>query len=208
MYELALLLLKKINDLGYVAYIVGGYPRDKYLNIESFDIDICTNMKPDMLKEYFNVTRDNGYGSVIIDNKFEVTTFRRDTYDNSRYPKIEYVNSLEEDLERRDFIINTLCIDYKGNYIDKLDAIKDIENKIIRTVKNSNNSFKEDPLRIVRALRFKIDLNFKLNSDIINSINEFSYLLDTISKNRLEKEIEKSHNKEELVGELNERKSN
>lgn len=208
MYELALLLLKKINDLGYVAYIVGGYPRDKYLNIESFDIDICTNMKPDMLKEYFNVTRDNGYGSVIIDNKFEVTTFRRDTYDNSRYPKIEYVNSLEEDLERRDFIINTLCIDYKGNYIDKLGAIKDIENKIIRTVKNSNNSFKEDPLRIVRALRFKIDLNFKLNSDIINSINEFSYLLDTISKTRLEKEIEKSHNKEELVGELNERKSN
>ncbi len=208
MYELALLLLKKINDLGYVAYIVGGYPRDKYLNIESFDIDICTNMKPDMLKEYFNVTRDNGYGSVIIDNKFEVTTFRRDTYDNSRYPKIEYVNSLEEDLERRDFIINTLCIDYKGNYIDKLGAIKDIENKIIRTVKNSNDSFKEDPLRIVRALRFKIDLNFKLNSDIINSINEFSYLLDTISKTRLEKEIEKSHNKEELVGELNERKSN
>lgn len=208
MYELALLLLKKINDLGYVAYIVGGYPRDKYLNIESFDIDICTNMKPDMLKEYFNVTRDNGYGSVIIDNKFEVTTFRRDTYDNSRYPKIEYVNSLEEDLERRDFIINTLCIDYKGNYIDKLGAIKDIENKIIRTVKNSNDIFKEDPLRIVRALRFKIDLNFKLNSDIINSINEFSYLLDTISKTRLEKEIEKSHNKEELVGELNERKSN
>lgn len=208
MYELALLLLKKINDLGYVAYIVGGYPRDKYLNIESFDIDICTNMKPDMLKKYFNVTRDNDYASVIIDNKFEVTTFRRDTYDNSRYPKIEYVNSLEEDLERRDFIINTLCIDYKGNYIDKLGAIKDIENKIIRTVKNSNNSFKEDPLRIVRALRFKIDLNFKLNSDIINSINEFSYLLDTISKTRLEKEIEKSHNKEELVGELNERKSN
>lgn len=208
MYELALLLLKKINDLGYVAYIVGGYPRDKYLNIESFDIDICTNMKPDMLKEYFNVTRDNGYASVIIDNKFEVTTFRRDTYDNSRYPKIEYVNSLEEDLERRDFIINTLCIDYKGNYIDKLGAIKDIENKIIRTVKNSNDIFKEDPLRIVRALRFKIDLNFKLNSDIINSINEFSYLLDTISKTRLEKEIEKSHNKEELVGELNERKSN
>lgn len=208
MYELALLLLKKINDLGYVAYIVGGYPRDKYLNIESFDIDICTNMKPDMLKEYFNVTRDNGYGSVIIDNKFEVTTFRRDTYDNSRYPKIEYVNSLEEDLERRDFIINTLCIDYKGNYIDKLGAIKDIENKIIRTVKNSNDIFKEDPLRIVRALRFKIDLNFKLNSDIINNINEFSYLLDTISKTRLEKEIEKSHNKEELVGELNERKSN
>lgn len=208
MYELALLLLKKINDLGYVAYIVGGYPRDKYLNIESFDIDICTNMKPDMLKKYFNVTRDNGYASVIIDNKFEVTTFRRDTYDNSRYPKIEYVNSLEEDLERRDFIINTLCIDYEGNYVDKLGAIKDIENKIIRTVKNSNDSFKEDPLRMVRALRFKIDLNFKLNSDIINSINEFSYLLDTISKTRLEKEIEKSHNKEELVGELNERKSN
>lgn len=207
MYERALSLLKKINELGYDAYIIGGYPRDKYLNKESFDIDICTNMTPDILEKHFKIETNNGYGSVII-NSFEVTTFRKDTYENSRYPRVEYVNTLDEDLMRRDFIINTLCIDYNGNFIDKLGTIKDIDEKVIRTVKNSKESFIEDPLRIVRALRFKIDLNFNLNDDIIDSINELKYLLNNLSKTRLEKEIEKCHNKKELIGELNERKSN
>ena len=211
MYENALLLLNKIKNLGYDAYIVGGYPRDKYLGINSFDIDICTNMTPDIIKQYFNVTKDNGYGSVIIDDVYEVTTYRKDIYNDSRFPKIEYVDTLDEDLMRRDFVINTLCIDHNGNYIDKLGAIKDINDKKIKTIKKSSESFKEDPLRIVRALRFKLDLNFELNNDIIDSINKYGYLLNSISKNRIEREINKSKKKEELyklVGEVYERKSN
>lgn len=199
MYEEALLLLKKINDLGFEAYIVGGFPRDKYLGLNSTDIDICTNLKANEASKYFSITGITKYGTYKINN-FEITTFRKDIYTNSRYPEIEYVDTLDEDLLRRDFIMNTLCIDYKGDYIDKLGAIEDINNKIIRTVKDSDISFKEDPLRIIRALRFKIDLNFELSSDIINSIKINDYLIKSISKARLNKEIGKAKDKSKLIG--------
>lgn len=198
MYNEAILILKKMHDLGYVGYIVGGYPRDKYLGIESYDIDICTNMKIEELFKYFDVEDETLFGSCKI-NDIEVTTYRCDTYNDSRYPIVEYVKTLKEDLQRRDFIMNTLCIDYNGNYVDLLGARKDIDNKIINTVKNANVSFREDPLRMIRALRFKIDLNFSLSSDIINEIEKNKELINTISKKRLEKEINKCKNKEKLL---------
>ena len=118
MYKTALELLKEINSHGYVSYIVGGYPRDLYLNRESLDIDICTNATPKDLKDIFGdimLPKEN-YGSVtVIKNKirFEITTFRHDIkYENNRTPlEIEYINNLEDDLRRRDFTINTLCRD-------------------------------------------------------------------------------------------------
>lgn len=214
MYNKTLELLKKINYLGYEAYIVGGYPRDKYLNIENPDIDICTNMLPITIKENFNVTKDNGYGSLIIDNQFEITTYRKDIYIDSRFPKIEFVKFLEEDLKRRDFTINTLCIDFNGNYVDKLNAISDLNNKIIRTINDADISFKEDPLRIIRAIRFKIDLDFNLSNDVMESIKENKNLLKTVSQKRIEKEINKIKNMDkiyiidEYIGDVYERKSN
>jgi len=209
MYKNALILLEKINKLGYEAYIVGGYSRDKYLGIKSYDIDICTNMTPDIIKKNFNVTKDNNYGSLIIDNIYEITTYRKDIYLDSRFPKIEFVDNLEEDLKRRDFTINTLCIDYNGNYIDKLNSINDLNNKIIKTVKNSDESFNEDPLRIIRALRFKIDLDFTLSKEIIESIDKNKHLLTKVSKKRIEKEINKCRKIDDLnkeTGVLYERK--
>ena len=191
-------MIKKMHNLGYEGYIVGGYPRDKYLGIESYDIDICTNMKIEELEKYFDVTDKTNFSSCKIDN-IEVTTYRLDIYTDSRYPTVKYVETLEEDLKRRDFIINTLCIDYNGNYVDIFNARSDIDNKIIRTIKDSDVSFREDPLRIVRALRFKIDLNFSLSSDIINSIEKNKDLIKTISKKRLEKEINKCKNKDKLL---------
>lgn len=198
MYEKSLLLLQEINKLGFEAYIVGGFARDKYLGINSTDIDICTNMSFLEAKKYFKITDITNYGTYKIQN-YEIATFRKDLYNNSRYPSITYVATLDEDLLRRDFIINTLCIDYKGNYVDKLGAMKDLDLKIIRTVKDSDVSFKEDPLRIVRALRLQIDLNFKLSSDIIDSIKKNISLLGKISQTRIIKEINKSKNKDKLM---------
>lgn len=198
MYDRAIEILKKINSLGYEAYIVGGYPRDKYLGINNDDIDICTNMNFENLEKYFKLSNKTNYGTCNIDS-FEVTLFRKDYYDNSRYPKIELVETLKEDLMRRDFIINTLCIDSNGNYVDLMGAINDLDNKIINTIKNANISFKEDPIRIIRALRFSLDLNFKLDYDIINSINLNKNLLNRISKKRLNKEINKCKNKDLLL---------
>lgn len=106
MYEAALNILNKLDKLGYESYIVGGFARDLYLKINSSDIDICTSATPDIIKNLFFVIKDNSkFGSVIIEFEqcnFEITTFRKDEYINNRFPKITFVNSLKEDLQRRD----------------------------------------------------------------------------------------------------------
>lgn len=210
MYEEAISILKKIEKLGFEAYIVGGYPRDKYMKKESFDIDLCSNIKEQILKENFNITKYNNYASYVIDDKFELTLFRKDSYKKPRYPKITLINDLKEDLLRRDFTINTLCIDSNGKYIDLLGAKSDIENKIIKTVKSADISFNEDPLRIIRALRFKIDLGFELSNEIIKSINNNKNNLKNINKLLIYREIDKiKNNKNDIynyIGDEYERK--
>ncbi len=197
MYETAIKLLNKINELGYDSYIVGGYPRDKYMGIISEDIDICTNMTPDVMKKYFEVTHSfEKYGSMRIlyyGYTFEVTTFRKDgEYKDKRRPEtVEFVSTLEEDLKRRDFIMNTLCIDKDGNYLDLLGARKDIDNKIIRVVGNTNKKLSEDPLRIIRALRFTVDFDFCLDDDIKNFIENNHEYLSLISETKKREEFSK-----------------
>lgn len=203
MYDIALDLLNKISDLGYDAYIVGGYPRDLYLNKVNPDIDICTNAKYDDLKECFSITKGN-FGSMRLkykDFEFEITTFRKELeYDKNRFPKtIEFVDKLTEDLKRRDFIINTLCIDKFGEYIDILGAKHDINNKIIRCVGDADYKISQDILRSLRAIRFATILNFKLDNELKISIKKYGYLLNNLSDKRKEEELNKilnSDNKE------------
>lgn len=212
MYEKAIFILKKINELGFEAYIIGGYPRDKYLNINSSDIDICSNIPSDILNKNFNITKYNNYASYIIDNEFELTLFRKDDYQNPRYPTIELVKTLKDDLIRRDFTINTLCLNQDGEYIDLMNAIDDINKKIIKTIKQADISFKEDPIRMIRALRFKIDLNFNLSEEIKKAMIDNKKLLKKINKKLLEKEIDKvKGNRKEIddyIGDLYEGKNN
>jgi tRNA nucleotidyltransferase (CCA-adding enzyme) len=195
MYEIALNLLTKIDELGYVAYIVGGYPRDKYRNENSSDIDICTSMTPDSMKEHFDIIKSfEKYGSMRIlyeGYTFEVTTFRKDgIYADKRRPeKVIFVDTLEEDLKRRDFIMNTLCIDKEGNYVDLLGARKDIDNKIIQVVGEVEKKLQEDPLRMIRALRFSASLDFSLSPDIEKFILENKDLIDNISKQYIKREL-------------------
>lgn len=198
MYEAALSLLKKIHQLGYEAYIVGGYPRDLYMGIPSTDIDICTSMLPDMIRKNFSIVESHfEYGSFVIEEsqfRFEITTYRKDYYINNRYPKIEFVDSLKEDLNRRDFIINTLCINDNGEYIDLLGARKDIDQGKLCMVGDPNIRLKEDPLRIIRALRFASDLDFEMDTSLYESIKQNKELLNTLSLSRMEKEIQKVRN--------------
>ena len=193
MYEAALNILNKLDKLGYESYIVGGFARDLYLKINSSDIDICTSATPDIIKNLFFVIKDNSkFGSVIIEFEqcnFEITTFRKDEYINNRFPKITFVNSLKEDLQRRDFIINTLCIDKDGNFVDLMKAINDIDNKIINCVGEANIKLSEDPLRILRCIRFACKLNFTINEDVTNLIKKYTYKLKSLSNKRVKKEI-------------------
>lgn len=199
MYEIALNILNKLEENGFKAYIVGGYPRDKYMNKESLDIDICTSAKVEDIDKLFdNVDKTySKYGNVIINinnYKYEVTTFRKDLYKKNRNDVIiEYVNTLEEDLKRRDFIINTLCIDKNGNYIDLMGARKDIDNKIIRLV-GDITKLKDDPLRILRAIRFASTLEFKLDEKLEKGIIKYGYLIKELSNNKKKTEIDKINN--------------
>lgn len=198
MYEIAIKMLNKLTENGFEAYIVGGYPRDLILNRESFDIDICTNAKPKELKEIFkdSMLSKVEYGSVTViyrKVRFEITTFRKDLkYENHRVPtKIKYIGSLADDLKRRDFTINTLCIDSNGNIIDLLNARKEIESKTIKMVGNPKYRLKEDSLRILRAIRFSTILDFKLDDELKKYIKKYGYLLKDLSYFRKKEELEK-----------------
>lgn len=196
MYETALNILNIIENNGYKAYIVGGYPRDKYLGIESTDIDICTNAKVADLELLFNDidTKYKNYGNCIVhmnNYNFEITTFRKEKYLTNRNDvEIDFIDSLNEDLIRRDFTINALCIDKDGKYIDILNSINDLDNKTIRLIGNVDR-LKDDPLRILRAIRFSGNLNFKLDNYLIEGINKYGYLIANLSNNKINEEINK-----------------
>ena len=124
MYKKAIEVLNIFFNNGFDAYIVGGYVRDKLLDIKTNDIDICTNAKPKDIVKLFDIqsSDETQYGAVKIIYKnynFDVTTFRKDIkYEDNRKPiKIKYINNLKKDLLRRDFTINTICIDKDNNYV-------------------------------------------------------------------------------------------
>lgn len=198
MLEIALKLLKKIEKSGFSAYIVGGFVRDYIMGRNSADVDIATNATPKQLREIFpnSSIAKEAYGSITVVLKkvrFEITTFRRElTYYNNRKPiEIEYIDDLLEDLKRRDFTINTLCMDSNKNIIDLLDGRVDIDNKLIRTVGDSVEKFSEDALRILRAVRFATILNFNLTPEVYAAIIKTKKYLSNISYNRKKDELDK-----------------
>lgn len=206
MYKRAIEILNIFYDNGFIAYIVGGYPRDYLLGIKTKDIDICTNANPKEIMEIFDTDRvsDVKYGSVKVIYKnysYDVTTFRKDIkYEDNRKPiKIKYIDNFKKDLLRRDFTINTICIDKDENIIDLLNAKGDIDNRIIRTVGNPRYRLKEDSLRILRAVRFACLLDFEIDVKTSNYIVKYGYLLKNLSNSRKKDELSKifsSKNKE------------
>ena len=216
MLDKALEVLKILNDNDYEAYVVGGYVRDYLLKRKTNDIDICTSATPKEILEIFdNVTiSDMKYGSVVISYKgynFDVTTFRREIkYESNRKPvKIKYIKDLKKDLLRRDFTINTLCMNSKGEVIDALNVRDDLNKKILRTVGNPRYRIKEDSLRILRCIRFATILDFDIEKKTKYFLTKYSYLLKSLSINRKKEELDKiflSKNKERgrrLLLELN-----
>ena len=198
MLETALKVLNIIEDNSYEAYIVGGFVRDYVMGIKSNDVDITTNARPkDLIKIFPNANIDNEvYGSVTVylnNIRFEITTYRDDgNYLDNRHPDtINYVNDLKTDLKRRDFTINTICMDKAGNIVDLLGCRSDIDNKIIKTVINPLESFKIDSLRILRAIRFATTLDFELAKEVKEAIIQSRYLLKDLSINRKKEELDK-----------------
>lgn len=201
-------VLERIEENGFEAYIVGGYVRDHLLGIESGDIDICTNARVKELLDIFsdiNVT-SNEYGSVkIITDKLrmDITTYRRDLkYNgNRRKVEIEYVDNLIDDINRRDFTMNTLCMNKDKNIIDILGGQEDIENKTIRCVGNIEDRINEDPLRMLRAVRFATTLGFTIEEELYRKLKDNKELIEQLSRERIKEELTKILiNKNALMG--------
>lgn len=189
-------LLKIFEDNNYEAYLVGGFVRDYILKRQSSDVDICTNATPMQIKEIFKEVKlpFESYGSVHLNYKkvdFEITTYRMDLeYKNKRNPsKIMYTDKLEIDLKRRDFTMNTLCMDSSGKIIDLFNNRQDIDNKIIKTVGDANKKLAEDSLRILRAIRFATELNFTIDDELSYAIVQNEYLLSELSFFRKKQEL-------------------
>lgn len=194
--EKALKILNILHEHNHESYIVGGYVRDKLLGKKSNDIDICTSATPKEIMELFPNTSSPNYGSINIiykNSNFDITTFRKDIkYQDNRVPvKLKYIKNVKQDLLRRDFTINTLCIDKDGNIIDLLNAKDDLNKKIITTVGNPRYRLKEDSLRILRAIRFSTILDFEIDDKTKYYIKQYANLLKKLSYTRKKQELDK-----------------
>ncbi len=189
-------IINMLNNAGYKAYYVGGCVRDALSNIIPHDFDITTDALPLNTVDIF---RSAGYDvietgikhgtvSVIMNHKsFEVTTFRTEkNYKDNRHPEnVTFVQSLRDDLSRRDFTINAMAYNESEGVLDYFSGQEDLKEGIIRCVGEASKRFDEDALRILRALRFASRLGFKIEENTAKAIKEKKYLLKNISAERI-----------------------
>lgn len=190
-------ILEKLENNGFTAYVVGGFVRDYLLGIENYDVDIATSAEPKDVRSIFdlNNANDDNYGSIYIKDKlynYDITTYRKELkYENRRPVEYTYLDNVDEDIERRDFTINSLYMDKSGHIFDKVNGKKDLDDKIIRMVGNINDKMVEDPLRMLRAVRFAATLDFNLEENLKNYIKQNTQMLRTLSYTRKKEELDK-----------------
>lgn len=189
-------IITTIQAVGFEAYAVGGCVRDSLLGRIPDDWDITTSAKPEQIKELFPRTIDTGiqHGTVTVmlqKEGFEVTTYRIDgKYEDSRHPKeVTFTANLTEDLKRRDFTINAMAYNETEGLIDIFDGKGDIERKLIRCVGEARERFKEDALRMMRAVRFSAQLGYGIEEDTKAAIKELALTLKNISAERIQTEL-------------------
>jgi len=189
--------IKKLEEANFEAYLVGGSVRDFLIGKKPKDWDITTNAEPEDIQKIFPKNfYENNFGTVTIfidDFKLEITTYRIDQgYIDKRHPNsVKYTKNLEEDLKRRDFTINSMAMNTAGDVIDPFNGKKDLENKLIKAVGDPKERFKEDALRLMRAVRFAAQLNFKIEKNTNKEIKNLSENISFISKERIRDELVK-----------------
>lgn len=191
-------ILEKFQDQNFQIYIVGGAVRDLMMGNKVTDWDFTTDAKPEeILKTLPEGFYDNKFGTVGIPDKegiFEITTMRKEgVYQDARHPSaVVWTNQIEEDLARRDFTINAIALSEVGGqqeFVDPYQGKKDLENGLIRSVGDPAQRFKEDALRLMRAIRIAAQLNFEIEPDTFRAIKENAPLLKKIAWERIRDEL-------------------
>lgn len=192
------IIINRLQQHGYDAYAVGGCVRDSVLGRNPDDWDITTNAMPDEVKKIFFRTIDTGiaHGTVTVmleHEGFEVTTYRIDgEYEDNRHPKsVSFTRNLIEDLKRRDFTVNAMAYNDSRGIVDEFNGMDDLKDKTIRCVGNPEDRFSEDALRILRAVRFSAQLNFRIEEETQRAIHKLAPSLKNISAERIQVELVK-----------------
>lgn len=193
-----------LEQAGFEAFLVGGCVRDLLLNRKPKDWDVTTNATPDQIIALFPHTfYENIFGTVGVVNEdtedeslatVEVTPYRLESgySDNRRPDSVSFSTHIEDDLKRRDFTINALAYSPSKNIlIDLYNGQEDLKQNVLNTVGDPVERISEDALRIMRAVRFHVELNFILSRETEKAIIEKSYLLQNISKERIRDEFTK-----------------
>lgn len=204
-----ILMVNKLMASGYSSYLVGGCVRDLLMNREPKDWDIATDAKPEEIQKIFpDSVYENKFGTVAIKTQsedprlkiIEITTFRLEgKYTDKRHPdEVKFAKTIKEDLARRDFTVNAIALDIKSqmsdvrcrmSIIDPLNGQSDIKNKIIRAVGEPEKRFNEDALRLMRAIRFSVQLNFEIEKETFKAVKKEAGLIEMIAKERIRDEF-------------------
>ncbi len=177
-------------------YFVGGFVRDILLERKITDVDLATEALPEqiceLIKNSFEFSDKNkNFGIITVNPHIEIATFRVESYTDSRYPKVAFINSVEADSLRRDFTINSLYMSREGEILDFHDGMADLGKGLLRFIGNPEKKIHEDPLRIARAIRFAIQLEFKIEYASAAAINQNFSLLQNLSDKLLQTEMQK-----------------
>lgn len=190
--------LSALKKSGYSAFLVGGSVRDRLMGRPVHDIDIATNALPQETARVFEkhavipTGLAHGTVTVLIENTpVEITTFRTESaYSDNRHPDfVSFSKNLSDDLSRRDFTMNAIAEDENGALFDPFGGKEDIEKRLIRCVGNAETRFKEDALRILRALRFSAVLSFSIEEETSRAIRSCKKLLNKLSPERIASEL-------------------
>ena len=192
-------ILRELENAGYAAYFVGGCVRDTLLGRQIHDWDVTTNARPEQVMAIFPRCIPTGirHGTVTVlleDGAYEVTTFRTDgVYRDARHPEqVRFVEELYEDLSRRDFTMNAMAMDAAGSITDPFDGRADLQDRCIRCVGEPEKRFREDALRMLRALRFSAQLGFAVERETARAIAVCAPLCAALSAERVRDELEKT----------------
>ena len=195
------------RDAGHELYLVGGYVRDELLGRAGLDADAATDAHPKEIKKLLRPVADHLWtvgerfgtiGAKVGDYAVEVTTYRSDLYtEGSRHPEVRFGETLAEDLARRDFTINAVAADARtGEILDPFEGRKDLDSGVIRPVGDPLDRMRDDPLRMLRAVRFETTLSkpdrpFAMTPGLEKAIRENARWLESISVERIREEFEK-----------------
>ncbi len=208
----AVKIVETLESAGFEAWIVGGAVRDMLLGKASSDWDVTTNATPEQISPLFTESfYDNVYGTVKVagshikeqfglsdsevedSSLFDITTYRSESeYSDKRRPdNVVWGTTIQEDLKRRDFTVNAIAVNIRGELVDPYEGQIDLERKMIRAVGNANERFGEDALRIMRAIRIASQLGFTIEEETLLAIKTHVANLKEISWERIGAEIMK-----------------